>query len=61
MARKVAILPPLFAIVAVALALVVVGLWPSGQAAASGHSATRVVRTILRGCAWGRGHRYYPG
>ena len=41
MARKVAILPPLFAIVAVALALVVVGLWPSGQAAASGHSATR--------------------
>ena len=39
MLRKIAILTPLL-LATVALALVV-GLWPSGQADASGHSATR--------------------
>ena len=42
MSRKLAILPPLFTVVAVGLVLAL-GLWPSGQADASTHSATRTL------------------
>ena len=42
LSRKLAILPPLFTVVAVGLVLAL-GLWPSGQADASTHSATRTL------------------
>ena len=42
MPRKLAILPPLFTVVALGLVLTL-GLWPSGQADASTHSGTRTL------------------